>query len=199
MHTASLVCFDMESQMDRMRGSGDRPGHSFAQLLAPQEWKAVGRGFCTDTDSWKTSRQRRCFWTWVPCSQLCWEMRWRQGLWLSGCFDGDLCQEICAPLRALWENCRALQLFQAGAHKLVFLRHLLFSWAYSISPHPGLKIACIQSRCRAEQQWIAPSRCLHGKETAEFPREVWDTSAPSSSPPSSDRRCDERPWAELTI
>lgn len=98
-----------------------------------------------------------------------------------------LCGRIAEPF-----SCFRLEMYST-AHKLVFLRHLLFSWAYSISPHPGLKIACIQSRCRAEQQWIAPSRCLHGKETAEFPREVWDTSAPSSSPPSSDRRCDERP------
>lgn len=41
------------------------------------------------------------------------------------------CYQICASLRALQENCRALQLFQAGdnstAHKLVFLSHLSFS------------------------------------------------------------------------
>lgn len=64
----------------RAAAGGDSSGWSSAQPLAPQEWKAVGRGSSsTDTGSWKATRQRRCFWAWEPC----WEMSWRQGLWLS--------------------------------------------------------------------------------------------------------------------
>lgn len=56
------------------------------------------------------------------------------GRWAGGRDSGSWmpqCYQICAPLRALQEYFRALQLFQAGdystAHKLVFLSHLSFS------------------------------------------------------------------------
>lgn len=82
--------------------------------------KTVDRGFSTETDIWKTTRQWKCFWRWVPywaVAQYQTTLILSGDLYMSQGFAGELQTSLAVSRWRIYST----------AHKLVFLSHLSFS------------------------------------------------------------------------